>query len=281
MEPKPAAPNPYLKPHIAIPQDHGSWVFLLSPLLIGMVAGKHLSPATPFLLLAAFAAFLIRQPVSTLIKTLTGRRARRDLPPAALWTAVYSLLGLAGLIGLGWQGLGWVALLALPALPVFAWHLWLVSRRAERRQIGVEILGAGTLALASTAALWVGLGRADASGWWLWGLTWLQSAASIVYAYLRLEQRELPTIPPLGERLRTAERSLIYTSFNMLAVMLLCLLSLLPTWLWLAYALQWLETLYGGLVRPAVGYKPTRIGFRQLGVSTLFTVVFIIAWLVG
>ena len=47
------------------------------------------------------------------------------------------------------------------------------------------------------------------------------------------------------------------------------------------HLLQWLETLYGALLRPAVGYKPTRIGFRQLGVSTLFTLVFIAAWLVG
>ena len=34
-------------------------------------------------------------------------------------------------------------------------------------------------------------GFPDPLGWLLFGLTWLQSAASIVYAYLRLAQREL------------------------------------------------------------------------------------------
>jgi hypothetical protein len=44
------------------------------------------------------------------------------------------------------------------------------------------------------------------------------------------------------------------------------------------YALQWLETIWGSLVKPAVGYKPSIIGFRQLAISSMFTVLFIITW---
>jgi hypothetical protein len=33
------ASQPIFVRHIALPQDHGSWVFLLSPLLIGLFAG--------------------------------------------------------------------------------------------------------------------------------------------------------------------------------------------------------------------------------------------------
>jgi hypothetical protein len=51
----------------------------------------------------------------------------------------------------------------------------------------------------------------------------------------------------------------------------------LPPFLFVPYALQWGETLYGSL-RPAVGFKPARIGVRQLIVSTLFTILFIITW---
>ncbi|MBK5108482.1 MAG: hypothetical protein JJE12_10125, partial [Anaerolineales bacterium] len=32
--------------HVALPSDHGSWVFLLSPLLIGLFAGDSWSTAT-------------------------------------------------------------------------------------------------------------------------------------------------------------------------------------------------------------------------------------------
>ncbi|MBI1855919.1 MAG: YwiC-like family protein [Chloroflexi bacterium] len=33
----------FLRKQIAIPQDHGSWVFILSPLIVGIFAGKTFS----------------------------------------------------------------------------------------------------------------------------------------------------------------------------------------------------------------------------------------------
>ena len=114
-------------------------------------------------------------------------------------------------------------------------------------------------------------------GWWLWGLTWFQSAASIVYAFLRLEQRILKEMPDTAMKFRMARRALLYSGFNLVAVLILSLSNTLPPFLWIPYALQWLEVLWGTF-KPAVGYKPTRIGFRQLGVSTLFTMLFIIVW---
>jgi hypothetical protein len=52
----------------------------------------------------------------------------------------------------------------------------------------------------------------------------------------------------------------------------------LPQLLPVPYFLQWGETIWGALFRPAVGAKPTSIGFRQLAVSSLFTLLFILAW---
>lgn len=274
----------YLRRHIALPSDHGSWVFLLSPLLIGLFAGGSFSIASVYLIIAAMAAFLIRQPVTVAIKAYSGRRSRRDLPAARLWMLVYGVIAVLGVAGLVSEGYAALLILALPGIPVFAWHLYLVSRRQERRQVGIEVVGSGVLALAAPAAYWVGegppptLNALDPLGWWLFALTWLQSAASIVYAYLRLEQRDLAAVLTLPERLRMARRALVYTGFNLIAVGVCSLAGTLPPLLFLPYALQWGETLYGSL-KPAVGYKPTRIGIRQLIVSTLFTILFIVTWL--
>jgi hypothetical protein len=279
----------YMRRHIALPSDHGSWVFILSPLLIGLFAGGSFTIASVYLITAAMAAFLIRQPVTMAMKAYSGRRSRRDLPAARLWMLVYGVIGLLAVAGLVAQGFAALLILALPGVPVFAWHLYLVSRRQERRQVGIEVVGSGVLALAAPAAYWVGLGpptapisvnALDPLGWWLFVLTWLQSAASIVYAYLRLEQRELKATPPISERLRMAHRALLYTGFNLVAVAALSLAGTLPSFLFVPYALQWGETVYGSL-KPAIGYKPTRIGIRQLIVSTLFTVLFILTWLLG
>ena len=74
-----------------------------------------------------------------------------------------------------------------------------------------------------------------------------------------------------------ARRALLYTSFNFMAVLILGIASVLPKLLFLPFTLQWVETLYGTF-NPAIGYKPTAIGIRQLIVSTLFTILFIITW---
>jgi hypothetical protein len=181
------------------------------------------------------------------------------------------------LTGLLLEGFSYIFILALPGIPVFIWHLYLVSRRAERRQIGIEIVASGVLALAAPAGYWLGVGWTDPVGWLLFILTWLQSAASIVYAYLRLQQRELTEIPNLADKLKIGRRALIYTTFNILFVLLLALTSVVSIFLLLPYGLQWIETIYGTL-NPAMGERPTRIGVRQLIVSSIFTLLFILTW---
>ena len=263
--------------HVALPSDHGSWVFLLSPLLIGLFAGGSWSVAALFLVITALAAFLIRQPVTIAVKVYSGRRSHRDLPAAWFWIGIYGLICGLGLLGLVIQGFAYLFILALPGIPVFIWHLYLVSKRAERRQMGVEVVASGVLALAAPAGYWIGVGGIDPVGWLLLALTWLQSAASIVYAYLRLGQRDLPAVPAINERARMGRRALIYTTFNIIFVAALSVANLVSPLLTIPYALQWLETIWGTL-HPAIGKRPTAIGFRQLFVSSLFTILFILTW---
>jgi hypothetical protein len=133
------------------------------------------------------------------------------------------------------------------------------------------------LSLAAPAAYWVGIGRYDPAGWWLWILVWAQTAASIVYAYLRLEQRERAEGLGSSQLWTMGRRAFSYTTFNLVVVFLLGIFSILPRLLFLPYLVQWLETLWG-ILHPAVKWKPTRIGIRQLIVSTLWTIFFIVTW---
>lgn len=273
--------NELFKKQIAIPQDHGSWVFILSPLLVGVFAGGDFTFATFNLIVAAMSAFLIRQPMTVAVKAYSGRRPKTDLPAARFWLLTYGSIAALALTGLLLGGYGYLLYLAIPGVPVFAWHLRLVSKRAERRQAGVEIIATGVLSLTAPAAYWIGIGGYDPFGWWLWALTWLQSAASIVYAYLRLDQRELEqeqasAMSRSGWR-RMGSRAFAYTSFNLLISAVLGISNILPRFVFIPFLLQWLETLWG-IQNPAVGWKPARIGVRQLIVSTLWTVLFILVW---
>ena len=267
----------YLRKQIFLPQDHGSWVFIFSPLLVGLFAGGRFTAGSLSLVVAAIAAFLMRQPITVAVKAYAGRRAKTDLPAARFWIVLYGLIVLVGIAVLIGTGFGYLLILAIPGALVFAWHLWLVSRREERRQVNVEIIATGVLALAAPAAYWVGIGRYDPAGWWLCILIWLQTAASIVYAYLRLAQRDQTEGLQPAQAWIMGRRAFLYTTFNLVVVLVLGLFSLLPRFLFLPYLIQWIETLWG-IFHPAIKWKPTRIGIRQLIVSTLWTISFIATW---
>ncbi|MHA2641743.1 MAG: YwiC-like family protein [bacterium JZ-2024 1] len=262
---------------IALPVEHGAWVFLLSPLVIGIFAGGRWHPDLVTLIIGALAGFLLRHPVTLAVKIWSGRRPRDDLPVVQFWMLVYaSVVVIAGIV-IFVRGFAILFLLALPSLPIFVWYLYLVFRRDERRQMGLEIVASGACALSAPAALWMARGSPDPQGWTLFVLTWLQSAASIVHAYMRLSQRGLSTVPPLPQRFKIGSRALLYVTFNLFAVSLFSALGFLPPLIFVPYAVQGLETLHG-VLKPAIGVRPTSIGIRQLAVSTLFTILFIIFW---
>lgn len=266
-----------IRRHVAVPHDHGSWIFILSPLLIGLLAGKKLNYASFNLIVAAMSAFMLRQPATLLVKIMSGRRGKDDLPAARFWFGAYLLICLLAVLALVLEGFGYVIYLAVPGALMFGWYLYLVSKRDERRQTGVEIVATGALSLAAPAAYWIGIGDYDPVGLWLWILIWMQTAASIVYAYLRLDQRILDRVPDKMEQWQMGRRAVIYSTFNLVASLTLGLAAVLPALIFLPYLLQWIETIWG-ILRPAIGWKPTRIGIRQLIVSALWTVLFIIVW---
>lgn len=263
--------------HVALPAEHGSWLFLFTPLLIGLVTGG-VRPTSLLLILAALAGFLIRQPITMAVKVYAKRRTKREIPAIAFWLTIYSLVGLAAVIALVALGDGFLLWLAVPALLVFAWHLWLVQRRAERRQLWLEITAGAVLALAAPAAYWVGKGQISGTGWLLWGLSWLQVAGTILYAYLRLDQRALKRFPTRQETLLMARPAFLYHLAVVLLVAALALGQVVPQLLPLAYIIQLVEVAWG-MMHPAVGVKPKMIGFRQLAISLIFTFSFITLWI--
>lgn len=265
--------------HVAIPSEHGAWIFLFSPLMIGLAIGG-MSKGTLPLVLAMLSAFLVRQPVTMLVKIFSGRRSKIDLYASLIWFLTYSIVLLISLAILILQKSIFILFLAVPAIPVFIWHLWLVSKRAERRQKWIEIAASGVLALAAPAAYWVGLQHYNSIGWLLWGLLWLQVAGSILYAYLRLNQRQIKELPSQKELLKMSRESFVFNTALFGGVLLLAFTGWVPIFLPLAFLIQPLEVIWG-TYHPAISVAPKKIGIRQLIISSLFTIVFIITWLLG
>jgi hypothetical protein len=269
----------YFRKIYALPSEHGAWIWWIGPFLLGTVAGGNPKPASLFLFFAALLAFLSRQPTTLLVKVISNRRTSKDLRPSLFWMVLYGALALAITATLVQLGYSRLLLLAIPGIPVFLWQLWLVRIREERGQQGIELVGSGVLAMAAPAAYWVAGGGDPVEAWVLWGLSWLQSAASIVYVYLRLRQRKLDEAPQQGERWRMGSRTLVYHSFNFILSVVLGLMRVAPLGISLAFGLVLLDAIEG-VARPPVGLKPTAIGLRQLGFSSLFFVVMSVAYVV-
>ncbi len=266
-----------LRRHYFLPTEHGAWIWWIGPMLIGLAAGERLTRDAVLLGLAALAVFLLRQPAAIGVKALSGRRPRADLPPALFWAVFDLIVCVLALGALVRAGHGRLLFLAVPGFLVFAWHLWLVKNRGERGQLGAQLVGAGVLALAAPAAYWVSSGESDIEAWLLWGLTWLQSAASIVYVYLRLEQRRMTQVPVAITRWRMGARALAYHVFNVAFSLGLAAAGRVPWLVPVAFGAMLLDSLEG-IAHPPVGARPTAIGFRQLGASIAFVALMVLAY---
>ena len=192
-----------------LPAAHGSWTWWIGPLLIGLAAGGHPRWNFTSLVISALAGFLLMQPATIAAKVLSGRRPRSDLRPALQWMAIYTFFCLLGVTCIVQAGDVHVLGLAAPGLLVFAAYLWLVFRHAERRQMAMEVLASGVMALAAPAAYWAAGGEDYPEPWVLWALTWLQSAAAIANVYLRLDQRRWSGRRSGKERLAAGWRTLV------------------------------------------------------------------------
>jgi hypothetical protein len=270
-------PRDLLRRSVAVPNEHGAWALYLGPLLIGIAAGGKPTLVTLYLVVAASAGFLLRQPVTVLAKVRAGRRPAREAPAARAWIAVYVVVVTLHVGGIVLRGYGDILYLALPGVPVAAWYVALVMRRAQRKQPWVEVLAAGALSLSAPAAMWIGLGRQDPHGWILWALVWGGFAVAVLHTHLRLAQRTWAEPGSRSARLRAARAPLLLSAGCLGAVAALAALGAVSPLLLVPFVLQALEITWGAR-HPALGLRPREIGIRQLVVSVLFTLTFALAW---
>ncbi len=169
---------------IALPVEHGSWAFLLEPILLALLLTP--SPAAFWLSVAALGVFLIHQPMKIALKDhLKGKRYPRT-PWAERFAGLYAALGIsAGIfVLLTAQGPFWIPIvLAVP----FASLQMLYAARGQGREILPEILGAialgAVLPAAALANTWA-VGPALV----LWLIPAVRAITSIYYVRVRLRQ---------------------------------------------------------------------------------------------
>jgi hypothetical protein len=264
----PSAPfsSRFLRWRLAIPPEKGGWVWWIGPLLVGAFAARAFAPMLLAVAVGAFLAFCIRQPLTLATRQLR-RRQEDGLAPPLAWAAGYALL-LALIAGLLWQaGHRGVVALGLLAFPVFLWHLVLVYLRRDRHQLALDLSAAAALALAGPAAYWIAGGDDPATAFWVWALSALQSGASIVHMFLRLDQRQLYMLPSWRTRLRTGTVPMLAHLAAFAAAVLAASLGNASMLVVLGLAIPAVEGAWS-IARPPLRPTPKQLGVRQLAVSS-------------
>lgn len=263
---------------IALPQDHGSWVFLFTPLILGWLFASTRSLDMFALSVSSIAFFLMRQPISILVKVLSGRRPEKDRSASVFWTIFYGVIGSSGLIFLFIRGEKLpIYLLLIPGVILLAYYLVQVSTHNERRQKTFEMVSTGMLSELAPLLLYLSRGNFLIEDLFLWLLLWFQAAASIEYAFSRLGQRNWKEIPESKIRIQNGMDAMIKTGLNLIFVFMLSSRELVGEYLWVAFLPQFIETILS-IGWPGINTKPVAIGFRQLGVSIGFLILFGFLW---
>jgi hypothetical protein len=205
---------------VAIPAEHGGWMFLLEPVLLGLAVA--LSPPGMLLGLAALGAFLARHPLKLAISDYrSGRRTART-PWATRFAAFYAAIALGAFTLVLLTARTDFLLPLLIAAPLVLVQLYFDANRRSR-ELWAELSGAVALgAVASAIALLAGWPLVSALALWLIPIARGASAIPYVRARLRLERGKITP----------AETLPVWASHLLgLAVLLLCAYANLTPWL--------------------------------------------------
>jgi hypothetical protein len=272
-----AAKTPKTKPWLLFPREHGSWGMLLFPLVSAMILTRTWSwdfvPAVG----AALAVFLIREP---LIVEARQRYVWKDARPETT-AARRSLMAFGALAALSGAWLialappAWLFALGLLAAGLTAAYLYGALHNLQRSPL-LQI--AGAVGLAASALLpYLALGRQpDERLWLLMAAQVIHGAGSVLVVHARLEAaRALKT----GAAVHT--RHIAAASWLALHGVAAATLALTGR-PWLAVILGIPLAVHAAdlarLKDPQFLRTPLRhVGFRELGLSTVFTILVVAA----
>lgn len=186
-----------------LPKEHGAWVMLYVPFLLGALVAGTWRWGTLLLWIAVTAIFIGRD---ALVNWGRARRRGRVAPEGRFAVAYFAVALASGAAVLVIDRLHALLAGGIAAALLLWWHFARSVERRERSTAGELWMIAG-LTLTAPAAYHVGSGRLDATALWLWCLCILYFTSSVFHVRLRVlalqPRRE-------AERLRVRRGSLAY-----------------------------------------------------------------------
>ncbi len=261
---------------IPFPREHGSWAMFIIPLGIGTVVAAKWDWRILVLYLAATGFFLLRYPLSLLVKT--RKRPTDDRPYLWRWSIIYAIItALSGSWLLFGAQFWWLAPMGVIGVLLIAFNLWLISRNRAMDAIG-ELAGITGLSLGAPMSYYILRGRIDTVAWVLWLLSALYFGGTVFYIKLKVRRQPKITVPPkIADRIVAAKSCLAYQTFVLSVVLLLTILKIAPIYAPLAFVPMTIKVLMGTKRwQDRKSLSLVRLGLVEVAHSLTFAILMIV-----
>lgn len=167
---------------LILPTEHGSWGFLLEPLVAGLAIA--FSTAGVWIAVMVIGAFLTRQPLKFFLLGLTGAGFREQTFAAAKYTALFGIIFAIGLAGALATAPQWSMFPFAVIAPLASYQIFIDLSRKSRDLIP-ELTGAVAIS-SSVAAIAIAGGFSFPVAMALWAIFIARLIPSIIYVRNRL-----------------------------------------------------------------------------------------------
>jgi len=254
-----------LRSALKLPKEHGAWVMLYVPFVLGVAVAGRVNWQVFLLLLSTTAMFIARE--SLLIYWRARARGRKAVEAGRTLILYLALAAAFGAPLIFWFRLFWL----IPAGLIGAALLLINGRQAaqmEERAMISEILAIGGLTMTGPAAYYAASGRWELTAFWLWLLTMLYMASSVFYIKLRVYR--------LNPRKQAEQRQAwwscaFYHSFLLVALLSLIFVGSLSLFALIAFAPALVRTFWG-MFNPKTKVNLIRAGILEIVYSMIFLI---------
>lgn len=249
---------------IALPTEHGSWGFLLEPLVAALAIA--FSSGGIWISFMVIGAFLARRPLQVFISQRNAPVS--EMRWAALkFVALFSLVAATGLVGVLWTSSLAVLIPLATALPVAVFQLYIEST-TRGRQLVAELAGA-VIMPASAASIILAEGGSWPFAAAVWFLFVARFVPSIIYIRNRLD-------------LEKGKASSMFVPASLhgaafIAITMLAMGGHLPMLVIPAFALLLARSIYG-LSRYRKRVKAMKIGISEVVYGLIVVVSLIVGY---
>ncbi len=257
-----------LRSSLNLPREHGAWVMLYVPFVLGVTVAAKINLAVFFLLLATTALFVSRE--SLLIWWRARKRGRQTAAAdqASRLLLIYLLIAAASGIPLVLAyRFHWLLPLALIGSALLIINGWQATD-FEDRSVQSEVMAIVGLTMTAPAAHYVASGGMNQTTFWLWGLSAAYFASSVFYVKLRVTVLHAKKIE---DKRRARWQCIGYHAFLLASLMALAFTRSLPLFALIAFAPALARTMRS-LLKPERHLNLKHIGIAEIIYSIIFLI---------